>query len=53
MEHNISDEWDVEVFPDSECTGDRDSRKPVSGYMIFVYKYTCILEKIKVKQSLV
>jgi hypothetical protein len=52
MEHNISDEWDMEVFPDSECTGDRDSRKPVSGHMIFVCNDTCMQEKVKVKQPL-
>jgi hypothetical protein len=32
----ISDEWEVKVYSDSDWAGDKDSRKSVSGYMIFV-----------------
>jgi hypothetical protein len=36
MEPQISDEWNVEVFTDSDWAGDKDSRKSVSGYIILL-----------------
>jgi hypothetical protein len=36
MEPEIKDEWEVKVFSDSDWAGDKDTRKSVSGYLLFV-----------------
>jgi hypothetical protein len=36
MEPEIKDEWEVKVYSDSDWAGDKDSRKSVSGYLLYV-----------------
>jgi hypothetical protein len=36
MEPTVNDEWEVKVYSDSDWAGDKDSRKSVSGYILFL-----------------
>jgi hypothetical protein len=36
MEPTVKDEWEVKVYSDSDWAGDKDSRKSVSGYILFL-----------------